>query len=155
MLFLWSIYVPCDGQCKERMTDAESVWRLIAWCVLSVRWGLINDDLTIPCPPQPSDSHDNRPSLITTSDCRILSTPPLWSCGQSSCLQIQRSKFDSRLYQIFWQVVGLEQGPLSLVTTTEILERKSGGSDLENRDYDHRGSAALTTRHPSIHKSWH
>jgi hypothetical protein len=27
--------------------------------------------------------------------------PPLWSSGQSSWLQIQRSGFDSRLYQIF------------------------------------------------------
>jgi hypothetical protein len=29
--------------------------------------------------------------------------------GQSSWLQIQRSGFDSRLYQIFWAVVGLEE----------------------------------------------
>jgi hypothetical protein len=39
--------------------------------------------------------------------------PPLWSSGQSFWLQIQRSGFDSRRYQIFWEVVGLEQGPLS------------------------------------------
>jgi hypothetical protein len=26
---------------------------------------------------------------------------------------------------------------------------------LEKRDYGRRGSAALTTRHPSIRKSWH
>jgi hypothetical protein len=43
--------------------------------------------------------------------------PPLWPSGQSSCLQIQRSGFDSRSYQIFWGVVGLERGPLSLVST--------------------------------------
>jgi hypothetical protein len=47
--------------------------------------------------------------------------PPLWSSGQSSWLQIQRSGFDSRHYQIFWEVVGLERGPLSLVSTTEEL----------------------------------
>jgi hypothetical protein len=35
---------------------------------------------------------------------------PLWSSGQSSWLQIQRSRFDSGRYQIFW-VVGLERGP--------------------------------------------
>jgi hypothetical protein len=35
--------------------------------------------------------------------------------------------------------VSLERGPLSLVSTTEVLlERKSSGSSLENRDYDHR-----------------
>jgi hypothetical protein len=31
-------------------------------------------------------------------------------------------------------------------TTDELLERKSRGSALENRDYGRRGSAALTTR---------
>jgi hypothetical protein len=41
--------------------------------------------------------------------------PPLWSSGQSSWLQIQRFGFDSRSYQIFCEVVGLERGPLSLV----------------------------------------
>jgi hypothetical protein len=72
------------------------------------------------------------------------SRPPLWSSSQSSWLQIQRSGFDSRLYQIFCEVVGLERGPLSLVSTTELLERKSSGSGLENRDYGRRGSAVLT-----------
>jgi hypothetical protein len=37
----------------------------------------------------------------------------------------------------------------------ELLERKSSGSGLENRDYGRRGSAALITQHPSIRKSWH
>jgi hypothetical protein len=42
--------------------------------------------------------------------------------------------FDSRPYQIFWEVGSLERGPLSLVRTTEELhEWKSSGSDLENR----------------------
>jgi hypothetical protein len=42
---------------------------------------------------------------------------------------------DSRCYQIFWEVVGLERGPLSLVRITdELLEGKSSGSSLENRD---------------------
>jgi hypothetical protein len=51
--------------------------------------------------------------------------PPVWSSGQSSWLQIQRSGFDSQPYQIFWEVVGLERGPLSLVSTTEeLLDRK-------------------------------
>jgi hypothetical protein len=35
--------------------------------------------------------------------------------------------------------VGLKQGPLSLVSTTEeLLERQSSGSGLENRDYGRR-----------------
>jgi hypothetical protein len=44
-------------------------------------------------------------------------------------------RFDSRHYQIFWEEVGLEQGPLSLVgITEELLELKSSGSGLENQD---------------------
>jgi hypothetical protein len=50
--------------------------------------------------------------------------PPLWSSGQSSWLQIQRPGFDSQHYQKK-RVVGLERGPLSLVSTTEeLLVRK-------------------------------
>jgi hypothetical protein len=45
-------------------------------------------------------------------------------------------RFDSLRYQIFWEVVGLERGPLSLVSTTEeLLRRKSSGSDLDIREY--------------------
>jgi hypothetical protein len=48
----------------------------------------------------------------------------LWSSGQSSWLQIWRPGFDSRYYQKK-NVVGLERGPLSLVSTTEeLLDRK-------------------------------
>jgi hypothetical protein len=37
----------------------------------------------------------------------------------------QRSGFDSRIYQIFWEVVGLKRGPLSLVSKIEeLLDRK-------------------------------
>jgi hypothetical protein len=65
--------------------------------------------------------------------------PPLWPSGQSSWLQIQKFDFDSRHYQIFWVVVGLERGPLSLVSTIEEpLERKSSGFFLEHRDYGPR-----------------
>jgi hypothetical protein len=47
--------------------------------------------------------------------------PLLWSSGQSSWLQIQGSGFDLRRYQFFWEAMGLERGPLSLVSTTEAL----------------------------------
>jgi hypothetical protein len=64
---------------------------------------------------------------------------PLWSSGQSSWLQMQRSGFDSRCYQIFWKVVGLKQGPFSLVSTIEeLLGRKFSDSGLENREYGRR-----------------
>jgi hypothetical protein len=55
--------------------------------------------------------------------------------SQNSSLQIQGSGFGSRRYHIFWEVVGLEQGPLSLVSTTEeLLGRCSSGTGLEKRD---------------------
>jgi hypothetical protein len=67
----------------------------------------------------------------------------LWSSGQSFWLQIQRSGFDFRRYQIFW-VVGLERGPPSFVSTIEeLLERKISGSGPENRDYGRRRSDTL------------
>jgi hypothetical protein len=52
--------------------------------------------------------------------------------------------------------VGLKGGALSLVSTIEeLLGRESSDSGLEKRDYGCMGSAALTTRHPFIRKSWH
>jgi hypothetical protein len=47
--------------------------------------------------------------------------------------------FDSWRYQIFWEVVGLERGPLSLVSPIEeLLGRKSSGFCLEIREYGRR-----------------
>jgi hypothetical protein len=49
-------------------------------------------------------------------------------------------RVDSRSYQIFWEVMGLERSPLSLVSTIEkLLGRKSSGSGLENREYGRKG----------------
>jgi hypothetical protein len=45
--------------------------------------------------------------------------------------------------------VGLERGPLSLVSSIEeLLVRKSSGSGLGNLDYGRMGSGTLTTWHP-------
>jgi hypothetical protein len=64
---------------------------------------------------------------------------PLWSGGQSFWRHIQRSRFDSRSYKIIWEVVGLELGPLSLVSTIEeLFKGKSCGSCLESREYGRR-----------------
>jgi hypothetical protein len=65
--------------------------------------------------------------------------PSPWSSGQNSWLQIQRSGFDSRRYQIFWEVMGLERSPLSLVSKTEeLLGKNSSCFSLENLEYDRR-----------------
>jgi hypothetical protein len=61
---------------------------------------------------------------------------------------------DSRHYQIFWEVVGLERGPLSLVSTTEeLLDRKVAAhvSKTENTAVGIRHADHLA---PSISKSW-
>jgi hypothetical protein len=75
------------------------------------------------------------PCILVTRQQHILSShyvyfwPPLWSGGQSYWLQIQRSRVWFRHYQILWEVVGLERGPLSLVSITEVLlEWKNRGS---------------------------
>jgi hypothetical protein len=56
--------------------------------------------------------------------------PPLSSSDQNSWLQTQRSRLNYRRYQIFWEVVGLEWGSLSLVSAI--------GSDLEIPEYIRR-----------------
>jgi hypothetical protein len=54
--------------------------------------------------------------------------------------------FDS---QIFSEVVGVERGPLSLVSIIEkLLEWKSNGSGCRKPRLTAVGSVALTTRHP-------
>jgi hypothetical protein len=84
--------------------------------------------------------------LVST---HMLKRPPLWSSGQSSWLQIQRSGFHSRRYQILWEVVGLEWGPLSFVNTTEeLLERINSGSCIKKPRLRPQGSFTLTMRHP-------
>jgi hypothetical protein len=82
-----------------------------------------------------------------------LKGPPLWSSGQSSWLQIRRPGFNSRHYQKK-KVVGLERGPLSLVSTTEeLLDRIVAAPVFETEN------TAVGIRHadhvaPSIRKSW-
>jgi hypothetical protein len=66
--------------------------------------------------------------LHTKSNSNVILRPPLWSSGQSSWLQIRRTGIDSRHYQKK-KLVGLERGPLSLVSTTEeLLDRKVAAS---------------------------
>jgi hypothetical protein len=88
-----------------------------------------------PMTPIPLQSNQCTACLQTNYGHFIHDGPPLWSSGHSSWLQIQRSGFDYRCYEIFREVVGLVRGPLSLVITTEgLLERKSSGSGLETRE---------------------
>jgi hypothetical protein len=45
--------------------------------------------------------------------------PPLWSSGRVLGYRSRGHGFDSRRYQILWEVVCLERGPLSLVSTIQ------------------------------------
>jgi hypothetical protein len=75
--------------------------------------------------------------------------PTLWSCDQSSWLQILRPGFDSRHYQKR-KVVDLERGPLSLVSTTEeLLDRKVAAPVPTAVGICHADHLA-----PSIRNSW-
>jgi hypothetical protein len=66
----------------------------------------------------------------------------LWVLKKNSCRLVvsvpgyryRGPVLGSRRYQIFWEVVGLERSPRSLVRIIEeLLEWKSSGSGLENR----------------------
>jgi hypothetical protein len=60
--------------------------------------------------------------MFTVASLKEMEDPVMASVSK---VQIQRSGFDSQRYQIFWEVVGLEWSPPSLVSTTEeLLDRK-------------------------------
>jgi hypothetical protein len=66
------------------------------------------------------------------------------------------SGFDSRGYQIFWEVVGQEWGPLSLVRMTEeLLEWKSSGSGSRTPRLTAMRIRCADHATVSIRKSWH
>jgi hypothetical protein len=81
----------------------------------------------------------------------------LWSSGQR--VPGYRSRglgLDSRRYQIFWEVVGLERLPLSLVSITEkLLEWKNSGSGSGKPRLIAMGIRCADHATPSIHKSLH
>jgi hypothetical protein len=66
-------------------------------------------------------------------------------------------RFDSRHYQIFFlEVVGLERGPLSLVSITEELrEWKCSGTGSRKQRLTAVGIRCSDQATPSIRKSWH
>jgi hypothetical protein len=60
--------------------------------------------------------------------------------------------FDFWRYQVFWDTVGLERGPLGLVRIIEELFQGSCGSNLENRDLTAVGIRYADHVIPSISK---
>jgi hypothetical protein len=86
---------------------------------------------------------------------------PQWLGGIASVVSVSFYRswgrgFDSRRYQIFWEVVGLERGPLSLVSITkELLEWKSSGSGSRKPRLTAVGIRRTDHVTPSILRSWH
>jgi hypothetical protein len=81
--------------------------------------------------------------------------PPLWSSDQNCWPHFRRSGLNSRRYQIFWEVVGLQRGPLGLMSILEeLFGRNSSGSGLEmkNMAVGIRQSDKVIS---SISKIWH
>jgi hypothetical protein len=73
--------------------------------------------------------------------------------ANSLCYKPEGRGFASRRYQIFWEVVGLERGPLSFVSTIEeLLGRKSIGSGLESREYGRMDPTHWTRGTPILKK---
>jgi hypothetical protein len=65
-------------------------------------------------------------------------------------------RFDSRSCQTFWEVMGLERGPLNLVRITEkLLQRDSGSSGLENQRLTAVGIRYADHQTPSNRKRRH
>jgi hypothetical protein len=93
--------------------------------LLTVCLGLFNMRADVRPPP-------STPQLSTAIDrlCGLVVRVP----GYRS----RGSGLDSRRYQIFWEAVGLERGPLSLVRIIRsYLNGKVAAPGLENRDYGH------------------
>jgi hypothetical protein len=80
-------------------------------------------------------------------------------CGLVVRVPVYRSRgpgFDSQRYQIFWEVVGLERGPLRLMRITEApLEWKNSGSESRKPRLKAVGIRCADHMTPSIRKSWH
>jgi hypothetical protein len=84
----------------------------------------------------PVNSKQTSPLYLLTEDL-LHALNHINNCrGQSFWLQIHRSGFDSRRYQISWEVVGLQRGPRNLVgSIEELLGRNGGRSCPEIREY--------------------
>jgi hypothetical protein len=73
-----------------------------------------------------------------------------------SCYRSRGHGFDSRRYQIILEVLGLERGPLNLVSITEeLLEWTSSGSGSRKPKLTAVAIRCADHATSSIPKSWH
>jgi hypothetical protein len=138
-------------------TDTKSTWRSFKFCkkkdgtiniwspILLTHWTLLGSvlekyvellGLHANCGTADAEEDTDLLSSWATEICVASLAGCL--CGLVIRVPGYRSRgpmFDSWLCHIFWEEVGLEWGPLSLVSITEeLLEWKCSGSSLENRD---------------------
>jgi hypothetical protein len=83
------------------------------------------------------------------------SRQPMWSPGQSSWQQIRSSGFHFGRYQIFWDGVCLQRGPLNLVSTKEELLGRNKAAPAQKAE-----NTAVWIRHadhvaPSVRRIWY
>jgi hypothetical protein len=99
------------------------------------------------------------PKLSSEVTCQVLLCEPGYSVRCVVRVPGYRSRdlgFDSRSYQIFWEVVCLERGPLSLVSITEeLLEWESRGSGCRKPRLTAVGIRCADHATPSVRKSRH
>jgi hypothetical protein len=139
-------YQKKGNSCK--LQKAEAVWvriLVVSFCLLPVtsrvNWWVSVLVPPVASPPTWGVSSSHYQSLRF----RVSYGPPLWSSGQSSRLQIQIPALPDFF---FWEVMGLEWGPLSLVMIIEEL-LKEIAAPVWNTEINYCGGVvALTTRHP-------
>jgi hypothetical protein len=121
-----------EGRNKLTSSEKQCMFILRSICNTQIDWSLWTKSIDFSV--KMYGAHANNYALEERLMVELLCA--LWSSCQSSLLQIQRYGFDSRYYQIIWELVGLKRGSLSLVSTTEeLLPRKSSSSGLESRKY--------------------
>jgi hypothetical protein len=117
----------------------EVNWRIVFLdlTIQSEQWGYVYPTLSPTCHYTQMSSS----VIFTVPFCFLMTSVrlPLWSGGQSSLIQIHMSwVWFLAPSGFFLEIMGLEQGPLSLVSTIEeLLERNISGSSLERREYGH------------------
>jgi hypothetical protein len=72
------------------------------------------------CLPLVAETGNNSSLDLVRERTKPTEEPPLVSLSKFQATD-NRAGFNSRRYQILWEVMGLERGPLSLVSTTEDL----------------------------------
>jgi hypothetical protein len=143
---LWHNLLCCPNIWLEGLRKTTEIFNQNRWCTAEIlrqshtkyKWGALPVELAFLVYQM---LKLNFPVFNFVTDYRIFTSFKCLLdclCGLVVRVSGYRSRgpgIDSRRYQIFWEVVVLKRGPLSLVRIIEeLLEWKSSGSGLENWD---------------------